>query len=202
MARWCVYSSFTASGVSDTIFLHERRWVTTSGTPIQLPNDPAELLFETAYNYCVDNWCIKQAGDSLFSYPDGKGFADYNGCDIPYNNAIEQAVNNAGAELVSLCAGDTGCLVDGALGTRDDAEVALKDEEVFEEVTKEIEATLVPAPAEEPSAAPSVAPSAVPTADSNDQCECGLDSCRFFQVFYLLRNHCRRKCGCRRLLRC
>lgn len=183
-------------------------WVTSNGTTISLPEDPNELLYAKAYNYCVQNWCIQNAVDSLFTYPSGKSFNDFFGCDIPYNSSLEDVINNANPELVSLCGDDKGCLVDGALGDSDDAQAALEDAEVFEKFEEEFKALVeevmfsaMPSamPSTMPSGAPSMEATAIETELLPEACECGLQVCRVWNVLCLIRNNCRVICGCRRL---
>ena len=52
----------------------------------------------------MDNWCIKDENDSIFTYTDGESFDDINRCDEDYASDIEQAVANASEALVSLIA--------------------------------------------------------------------------------------------------
>ena len=77
-------------------------WMTPQGSPVSVQGDKR---FEPAYEYCTQNWCIRNETDSLFSYSEDKKFSDISKCDAPYNKAIEEAVANASEELISLCQG-------------------------------------------------------------------------------------------------
>lgn len=66
-----------------------------------------------AYNYCTENWCIRDATESLFSYETGKTFDDYENCDGSYDASLETDVANAPQCLKDFCDFDTGCIIDG-----------------------------------------------------------------------------------------
>ena len=100
-------------------------WMTPQGSPVMIASDKR---FEPAYKYCTENWCVDQESDSLFAYTDGKTFQDYYNCDAPYNTGIEDAVANAPPELITMCAGDITCIIDGVAGSVNDANSDLNDE--------------------------------------------------------------------------
>ena len=51
------------------------------------------------------------------------------GCDVPYNEHIEQSVADASEELIEICGGSDNlpCLVEGVCGTEEDALIYLED---------------------------------------------------------------------------
>lgn len=52
-------------------------WMDRDGTTVPFFQD-----FVGEYNYCVNNWCLDEAAESLFVYPAGKTFDDYDKCDL------------------------------------------------------------------------------------------------------------------------
>lgn len=102
-------------------------WMTPQGSPVSIQ---ADKRFEPAYKYCTENWCVEDETESLFTYsnPDNNGFDEYYNCDAPYNTDIEDAVANAPEALISICAGDITCIIDGVAGNIADAESDLQNE--------------------------------------------------------------------------
>lgn len=86
-------------------------WMSKDGKVITQPKVRNDFLFETAYNYCTENWCVSNETDSLFSFENGTSFSDFNGCATPYNN--EKTLADASPELRRLCGDDAACIVDG-----------------------------------------------------------------------------------------
>ena len=100
-------------------------WTDAFGNPLPIPPG-LDLLFEPAYNYCVQNWCIQNPEESLFTYnnSDSRVFSDFYKCDQPFDTSVLDAYNSAidsNSELTTLCGDDAACLVDGVIGTLDDA---------------------------------------------------------------------------------
>jgi len=122
-------------------------WIAPDGTIISAPTTEEESIFSTSYNYCVENWCVQDELDSIFTYADGESFDAINACDEDYADEIEDAVTNPSDELVAICGTNVFCLVDGVCGNLDDALNALEDEEIIEADQEETNPT--------PSAAPS-----------------------------------------------
>jgi len=45
-------------------------WMDEYSNPLSVPvGEPMKLLFNDAYDYCVDNWCVLDESDSMFTYP-------------------------------------------------------------------------------------------------------------------------------------
>jgi hypothetical protein len=67
----------------------------------------------TAYNYCTENWCIRDATESLFSYEAGKTVQNFENCDGSYVASLETDVENAPQCLKDFCDLDTDSIIDG-----------------------------------------------------------------------------------------
>lgn len=108
-------------------------WMSPQGSPVSILGDKR---FEAAYEYCTENWCIRNETASLFTYNSNKHFTDISKCNAPYNTAIEDAVNNAPDELVNMCSGEITCIIDGVAGNIVDAEKDLENEAALIGCTK------------------------------------------------------------------
>lgn len=108
-------------------------WMSPGGSPVSTLGDKR---FEAAYEYCTENWCIRNETASLFTYNSNKQFTDISNCNAPYNTDIEDAVNNAPEELVNMCSGDITCIIDGVAGNIVDAEKDLENEAALIGCTK------------------------------------------------------------------
>lgn len=99
-------------------------WNSADGMPIELPSSRG-LVFEQAYNYCTQNWCVSDEADSMFVYDSGSSFAAFNKCNAPYEAQVD--LTSASPALQDLCAGNVACLVDGLVtGNNTDAALALE----------------------------------------------------------------------------
>jgi hypothetical protein len=87
-------------------------WMTKDGQPITLPGS-SDILDQASYDYCVSNWCIRNAEESIFVYEAGMAFGNYSKCDAPYSGID---FNSASEPLRSLCGIDPACLWDGIVG--------------------------------------------------------------------------------------
>ena len=112
-------------------------WLDSSGNPIAVPQDPMDLRFSAAYEYCTTNWCVANEMNTLFEFESGESFASYNLCSAPYN-ALETQVSSASAALVSICQDDLACLVDGVAGTEQDALAYLQDITRAQQISREL----------------------------------------------------------------
>ena len=72
-----------------------------------------------AYNYCVDNWCIRDP-DKNSLFPAGSRM-DPVTCDEPYDSSLEDMVKNAPPELLKICGREPSCLIEGLGGDVADA---------------------------------------------------------------------------------
>lgn len=99
-------------------------WMKRSGEIVPLPNSSSDRIFAPAYNYCTQNWCIRNASESLFVYEQGLNHTSFDLCGVPFGSPID--LNSASPELVALCGEDRACLVDGLVGDIDDAASSLQ----------------------------------------------------------------------------
>jgi len=106
-------------------------WRTPDGTIITAPTTDKERLFSTSYNYCVENWCIKDSANSIFTYRPGESFDDINKCDADYSDDIELSVADPPQELLDVCGSSIACIVDGLCGDITDARKALQQEDLI-----------------------------------------------------------------------
>eukprot|EP00178_Gracilaria_changii_P026532 TRINITY_DN816_c0_g1_i11.p1 TRINITY_DN816_c0_g1~~TRINITY_DN816_c0_g1_i11.p1 ORF type:complete len:1211 (-),score=140.56 TRINITY_DN816_c0_g1_i11:149-3781(-) len=113
-------------------------WMTRAGEVILLPNSSTGRLFEPAYNYCTRNWCIRDKSESLFTYEQGQNHSTFDRCNVPFGTAVDFA--SASVELVSLCGEDDACLVDGLVGSLDDAVTSLQAQAEAHTVASQTEA--------------------------------------------------------------
>jgi len=81
------------------------------------------LEWKDAYDYCTQNWCIKDKADSLFVTP-----IDTNYCNEPYDETLELQVKNSPQELVDLCGGDIACLIEGTAGDISDSTESIAEQ--------------------------------------------------------------------------
>ncbi len=76
-------------------------WMTRDGTKLELP--AADLRKKEAYEYCTEQWCIRDPSDSLFVYNGEYNFSFYSKCDEDYPEAVD--LSKASPELLALCGG-------------------------------------------------------------------------------------------------
>jgi len=69
-----------------------------------------------AYNYCHDDFCIRDQAFSMFGTP-----MSATHCDAPYDPKLENEVANASPELKAICGDDVACLIEGAAGGIEDS---------------------------------------------------------------------------------
>ena len=83
--------------------VQEDDWVARDGTPLPIPEDRYERLEEPAYRYCVENWGIRDEGESIFTYGPGESFVGKNKLDAEYDGLNLRDVPE---ELAILCGDD------------------------------------------------------------------------------------------------
>lgn len=92
-------------------------WMDTNNQPVPIPTTKEGLRFDTAYDYCTENWCIKQEEDSLFTYVSGESYAGFYNCGLPNDEVTKQCVLSPADELADVCGADNyACLVDACAG--------------------------------------------------------------------------------------
>ncbi len=122
-------------------------WRTPDGIILDPPSSDLERLFSRAYDYCRQNWCAQDSGESLFQYGTGESFADINKCNVDFSTEIEDAFINIMAEsddnaLYQTCGGNVACLVDGLCGDENDAQSALVNEQIIVSTKEEVNANI------------------------------------------------------------
>ena len=131
-----------------TCFFRTDDWRASNGDVISPPATEAESLFSMAYSYCVTNWCVDDASNSIFSYGVGESFDSINKCDVPFSNDVEDAVLNLvnnpslNQDLSGACGDSLVCLVDGVCGDVTDAVVALNSEQEIADTQEELALSL------------------------------------------------------------
>jgi len=107
-------------------------WMSSGEERIVTPvGDRNMLLFQTAYDYCVGNWCVTDATDSMFTYVDTSGrqsFDGYNNCPVLFDNTIENLYMGADASVRQNCNDDPDCIIETLAGGGEEAR-ALHDAE-------------------------------------------------------------------------
>lgn len=106
--------------IPPSLFVNERV-VGLLGTPNDNPLDdwtdangitlPFSSADKDGFDYCTNNWCIRNEADSLFTYMETRNFAYYSGCDDPYVGDIDLSLASPANE--KLCGLNAQCLVDG-----------------------------------------------------------------------------------------
>ena len=90
-------------------------WKLPNGATVSIPVTQEGLTFESAYNFCLQSWCLTDNSTSLFTYSGGSdAFDQFHHCDAPYNSSLEEAVAQAPLEVMQVCApNDFACMIDG-----------------------------------------------------------------------------------------
>ncbi|CAB9525866.1 receptor-like protein kinase [Seminavis robusta] len=99
-------------------------WMTPNGTVLPIPTRRKDLRFGPAYDFCVDNYCIREKEKSMFNYTEGESFEKYFGCDQRADLETETCVSNPPGILKDICGRitpDAACLIDGCIGGPADA---------------------------------------------------------------------------------
>ncbi|KAL7532097.1 hypothetical protein ACHAXR_006217 [Thalassiosira sp. AJA248-18] len=143
-------------------------WKASNGTTLTPPATQDDRLYATAYDYCVQNWCIVNSADSLFSYGAEESFADFNKCNRTYDGTLETILQNPDPALKAICGDNIECLVDGSLGDVSDSSQAIQNDAIIIQ-TQAIVNPPVPsmAPSMVPSGSPSTSPSMAPSDSSS-----------------------------------
>mmetsp|Transcript_2283 Transcript_2283/g.3471 ORF Transcript_2283/g.3471 Transcript_2283/m.3471 type:complete len:840 (-) Transcript_2283:714-3233(-) len=108
-------------------------WVAPNGSSYSPPADISESIFSRSYQYCVENWCLVDESESIFTYREGETFDSISKCYETYDDDIEGAVEDAKTnrlDLVQICGSTDNifCLVEGICGGPAEAATALLEE--------------------------------------------------------------------------
>lgn len=98
-------------------------WMYRNGTALKSGKTASERMLVDAYDYCSQNWCIRNETESLFTYEAGTRFNTFFRCDDRYE---EVDFTRASDELQQLCGDNVECLVDGIVFGEDLARVTLE----------------------------------------------------------------------------
>lgn len=97
-------------------------WMDRDANLIPVPTLLTDLRFDKSYDWCVQNWCIRSAGESLFTYDTAESYAGFNHCNLPTDTVTKQCAESPTSELQNVCGStDLACLVDGCVGGVEEA---------------------------------------------------------------------------------
>ena len=107
---------------------YDNDWMDRNNDPVPIPESKEDRTLEPAYNYCVTNWCIRSAGESLFHYLSGESYEHFDKCGLGPDPATKACVADPPKAVFEVC-GDSNlqCLVDGCAGGGDESKSYLDD---------------------------------------------------------------------------
>lgn len=87
-------------------------WMESDGTVLPFPSTKTTSRFQSAYDYCVDNWCIFDEEESLFAYNTSQGekFDNYFNCGDKFKNDIQKCVENPPKNVADICGTNEECV--------------------------------------------------------------------------------------------
>jgi len=77
-------------------------WVSPEGEIITLPNKPKQLRTQTAYDYCLDNWCVAQE-DNIIMPPAGQTFDSIKCMDEDYYEPEDPLCILSADKIIEAC---------------------------------------------------------------------------------------------------
>lgn len=105
-------------------------WMDINNQLVDVPTNKEDLRFNVSYDWCVQNWCIQNVEDSMFTYLPEESFDEFKQCDLPADTKTQTCATSPGEELTSVCGTENlACLVDGCTGTVEDAKSLLSTED-------------------------------------------------------------------------
>eukprot|EP00977_Amphora_coffeiformis_P024521 scaffold16111_cov172-Amphora_coffeaeformis.AAC.9 len=138
-------------------------WAVTASSFLDLPATEEGLLGEEAYNYCTQQWCVRDSTNSLFTIDEG--LVTKKSCDLPFPGVIDAP--SAPGNIFQICGKDNhACLIDGIVGGTDGAQGAAEVAAQLEELDKRTGTQLTDSPSTQPSSSPADAPSISPSSTS------------------------------------
>mmetsp|Transcript_24191 Transcript_24191/g.59226 ORF Transcript_24191/g.59226 Transcript_24191/m.59226 type:complete len:1073 (+) Transcript_24191:176-3394(+) len=134
-------------------------WMDENKVTQNIPNGGGGFLFQPAYDYAINNWCIGNPSESHFTYPYSDWtFFDYTNCLEPFDPDFEQALVAAEHDPNNAkCNGDLGCILDTVALGDEAGDAYLNNPAVLETITAEIIHS-PPAPTPPPVAPPTPYP--------------------------------------------
>ena len=97
----------------------------TLGIILPAPSNSTMALYQSSYENCRTEWCIRSESDSFFTYSNGTAFLSHFERDTLYVPGLEELVAAASPELLSICGAEVQCIIDGTSGTMIDAHTHL-----------------------------------------------------------------------------
>jgi len=94
-------------------------WTKPDGTVVPIDaSTNNRVRTKTAYDYCTQNWCMRDPEQSLFTYNQaGKTFEDFQMCDLPQDTyIIDDLEDEITPEIEEFCGTDVDCIVDAVTG--------------------------------------------------------------------------------------
>ena len=111
-------------------------WMSETGA-VTIPESARERL-DDGTEFCVDNWCIRNEEESLFTYDEDEdeSFDLFEEChpqakdsiDTATIDCVEDTQANPSSELAKICGIDLACIVEGCVGGKEDALRILESE--------------------------------------------------------------------------
>ena len=99
---------------------------------LPVPTNSKDLRFKPAYDFCVNNWCIQNKEESMFTYDDRKAesFEGFYGCGLPVETTTETCAQSPPSEIKRICGSNNeACIIDGCVGGPDEAKKVIQAEE-------------------------------------------------------------------------
>jgi hypothetical protein len=97
-------------------------WTTGDGELLPIPKALTDRMRHQGYEYCTQNWCIREEFDSMFKYAeDGVDFEDIMHCDLPFGNTLETYLVDVDQDALDFCGEELVCLLDAQMGGMDTA---------------------------------------------------------------------------------
>jgi len=114
----------------------EDDWTYSDGTDFGVPLDEESRRFGTAYDYCVENWCVVDSSQTMFEYDenDAKNFDHYNKCPAKFDDEIFSLYEGASTKVKEACLDDIACIIETVIGTEEDARNLAEVEEELTEI--------------------------------------------------------------------
>lgn len=86
-------------------------WMLMDGTV--MPFNSGQSRNKAGYDFCTKHYCVRDPEQSLFTYQElGVEFKDYNKCDLPFGNTLDQFLGKTPQWVLDLCGSDVECIMD------------------------------------------------------------------------------------------
>jgi len=85
--------------------------------------------YKENYDYCTQEWCVRDARKSIFAYEMNESYQQFNKCGDKYDGAIEKCLEAPPEWLEEICSSeDKRCVYEGCAGGEAEAKMALETE--------------------------------------------------------------------------